>query len=179
LRDPITLALDGWTNVRHAKVTNVLLLQKGQAYYWTSIVNHNSRNTADFLFDKIHPILLELIQHGVYIIGIVADNNEVNRKLIRLLQSDFKFLVHIPCSVHTLQLCVRAILQLPTILKIVDKMNEVLKHFERSKDARNDLRSAQELKLNSNATKRIYSLIKPCETRWSSSFIAAKKDYWN
>jgi cytochrome c-type biogenesis protein CcmH/NrfF len=35
---PISIAIDGWTNTRHEKVTNLLCLCGGQAYYWCSIV---------------------------------------------------------------------------------------------------------------------------------------------
>jgi hypothetical protein len=35
----VSVAIDGWTNVRHDKVTNVLVLQGGQAFYWCSITN--------------------------------------------------------------------------------------------------------------------------------------------
>jgi hypothetical protein len=38
---PITIALDGWTNVRSNKVTNILLICSGIAYYYTGIENEN------------------------------------------------------------------------------------------------------------------------------------------
>jgi hypothetical protein len=44
--NPVTLALDGWTNVNHNKVTNLILLCGGRAYYWKSIVNTMEHNTA-------------------------------------------------------------------------------------------------------------------------------------
>jgi hypothetical protein len=47
---PVTIAVDGWTNVRHDKVTNVIPLCAGQAYYWESIVNILDRNTAELLY---------------------------------------------------------------------------------------------------------------------------------
>ena len=42
---PISIAIDGWTNTRHNKVTNLLCLCGGQAYYWCSIVNLYDRNS--------------------------------------------------------------------------------------------------------------------------------------
>lgn len=44
--NPVTLALDGWTNVNHNKVTNLILLSGGRAYYWKSVVNSLEHNTA-------------------------------------------------------------------------------------------------------------------------------------
>ena len=48
--NPVTLALDGWTNVNHNKVTNLILLSGGRAYYWKSIVNSLEHNTAGTRF---------------------------------------------------------------------------------------------------------------------------------
>jgi hypothetical protein len=44
--NPVTLALDGWTNVNHNKVTNLILLSGGRAFYWRSVVNSLEHNTA-------------------------------------------------------------------------------------------------------------------------------------
>jgi hypothetical protein len=43
---PVTLALDGWTNVSGHKVTNMCLLHAGKAYFWRSISNPDAHNTA-------------------------------------------------------------------------------------------------------------------------------------
>lgn len=39
VHSPVTVGVDGWTNVRRDKVTNILPLCASNAYYWTSIVN--------------------------------------------------------------------------------------------------------------------------------------------
>lgn len=46
---PVTLAIDGWTNVRSNKVTNLLLISNDTAYYYTSIENINNRNNTEWL----------------------------------------------------------------------------------------------------------------------------------
>lgn len=43
---PVTLALDGWTNVSGRKVTNMCFLHAGKAYFWRSISNADAHNTA-------------------------------------------------------------------------------------------------------------------------------------
>jgi hypothetical protein len=45
-QEPVTLALDGWTNVNHHKVTNLVLLNQGRAYFWSSVQNDSRHNTA-------------------------------------------------------------------------------------------------------------------------------------
>ena len=54
---PITIAIDGWSNVNMTKVTNVVLLCDGQAYYWCSIVNSSNHNTAAWLCTALVEVL--------------------------------------------------------------------------------------------------------------------------
>jgi len=43
---PISICLDGWTNVNRDKVTNIIPIVNNVAYYWTSIVNSMASNTS-------------------------------------------------------------------------------------------------------------------------------------
>lgn len=52
---PVTLALDGWTNAAHNKVTNLLLLTGGRSFYWKSVVNDLNHNTAGTKSFYSHP----------------------------------------------------------------------------------------------------------------------------
>ena len=54
---PLTVAIDGWTNVNTSKVTNVVILCGGVAYYWCSIVNGLNHNTALWLRDPLVKVL--------------------------------------------------------------------------------------------------------------------------
>jgi hypothetical protein len=78
---PVTIAIDGWTNVRQTKVTNVVLLCSGAAYYWCSISNNYDRNTADWLEQQLTPVLQQLVASGVRFSALVADNESVNGAL--------------------------------------------------------------------------------------------------
>ena len=42
---PIALAIDGWTNVKHTKVLNIVLICENKAYYWRSIPNALEKNS--------------------------------------------------------------------------------------------------------------------------------------
>jgi len=48
----VTLAADGWTNVKRQKVTNIVLMLQGKALYWCSIVN-TGENTAEWLAGQL------------------------------------------------------------------------------------------------------------------------------
>jgi hypothetical protein len=82
----VSVAVDGWTNVRQYKATNVVLFVSGVAYYWRSIVNATSRNTADWVAAQLQPILSSLIDgHHARVIALVVDNEAVNGATHRLL----------------------------------------------------------------------------------------------
>lgn len=56
-----------------------------------------------------------IIDQGVLVVAMVADNEAVNGALYRLLKNDFPFLIHVPCAAHTVQLCVKKIIDLPQV----------------------------------------------------------------
>jgi hypothetical protein len=167
---PITVAADGWTNVRHEKVTNIILIVNGVAFYWCSIVNTTERNTADWLFTRFKPVLDSLIdEHRCRVVGLVLDNESANRKLAKQLQESFPFLVHSGCAAHTLQLVVRGCLESPTISATVRQLNALLRFFD-VKENRQMLRRMQDAQL-----RPALSVLKPNDTRWSSTLIAAER----
>ena len=90
---PITIAVDGWTNVRHNKVTNIVPLTGGTAFYWTSITNTKEKNTGVYLANNIKPVVDDMISHGIKIVAVAADNEPVNGKMHRCLKQDFPFLI--------------------------------------------------------------------------------------
>jgi hypothetical protein len=168
---PVTIAVDGWTNVRHDKVNNVIPLCAGRAYYWTSIVNTLDRNTAEWLHPRLVESFGSLISKGILIVAMVADNEEVNNSLYNRMHDTYPFLVQVPCAAHTLQLIVKKILKLNGVSTVISSMNDILNAFMSSKENRLKLKNLQ---LESGAT-TIYSLVRPNDTRWSSSYYAAAR----
>lgn len=169
---PITLAVDGWTNVRHDKITNVLPLCASNAFYWTSIVNSLDASTAEWLLTPMKQTINDLIvKHQLLIVAIVLDNESVNLCLYDKLKLHFPFLIHVPCAAHTLQLAVHKIIALDVFSSVITTMNNILTAFKISKDKRLQLKRLQQMRENS----KTYSLIKPCDTRWSSSLHAATR----
>ena len=67
---PVTVALDGWTNVRRDKVTNVVILCGGAAYYWCSIVNSTASNTAAWMREPVANVINELREEGLIVAGL-------------------------------------------------------------------------------------------------------------
>ena len=169
--DPVSIALDGWTNVQHHKVTNIVLLAGGRPYYWTSIVNPMDSNTAEWLCEKILPIIVDTLieEHNLRVVAVTADNEAVNGALIRKLRSTLPFLVHAPCAAHTIQLVVKNVLDSAAFSTIVDQFQDVLRYFD-VKDHRNELKKMQLVK-----EVKPLCLKKPNDTRWSSTLMAIER----
>jgi hypothetical protein len=173
LRDtkaPVAIAFDGWTNTNSQKVTNIVLVSRGIAFYWCSIVNRVEKNTASWLHSKLVPVLQELMKEGVPFAGFIGDNEAVNGALHRRLLVEFPFLLRIPCSAHTIQLIVGDILRCERWAGVKASVEEVLKHFSSTKESRSRLLSLQEANKVSPLC-----LIKPTETRWNSFLYASQR----
>lgn len=178
---PLSIAVDGWTNTRHDKVTNIICLCGGNAYYWCSIVNTHERNTAAWLSEPIKQAMHNIKQQGVAIVALVADNESINGALYRLLLPHYPFLILSPCAAHTIQLCVNKSFMLSGVKEVMSSMEALLSQFSSSKEYRQRLKrlqlAASEISDNSNRSSRsqVLCLIKPCDTRWSSHIACARR----
>jgi len=165
---PVSLLLDGWTNVRKEKITNLLLVSKGIAYYWCSISNKDSKNNAEWLYNNIKPEMENILDNGIPIVSYVADNEQVMNALHNKLVADFPFLVRIPCAAHTIQLAVKKILADSTFKSLIVELLGLINMFISNKAMRLLLHNAQ-------PKGKEYRLIRPCDTRWSYTLIAIKR----
>jgi hypothetical protein len=172
----VGLAIDGWTNVRHEKVMNVIPICQGIAYYWKSIVNGLVNNSAPNQYKALKPVIKDMIDNKIYIVSIIADNEAVNDALFKLISEDYHFFIKVPCAAHTIQLCVKHVLELPIVREVVGGMATILHAFEKSKANRIKLKNLQLLLSNGNHRRcKVYSIIKPCDTRWSSTLRSAER----
>jgi hypothetical protein len=169
---PVTIALDGWTNIRHDKVINIIPICSGVAYYWKSIVMDTERSTADCQYPHVKEAIQSIISAGVLVVGLVTDNEAVNGALHRKLVEDYPFLVHVPCAAHTIQLAVKKIVGLNVVVDSIRGMTAILSAFEKSKDYRIQLANYQRVR---SPTATALCMVKPCDTRWSSTLKAAER----
>lgn len=126
---PITIALDTWTNVRHSKVLNILIIHQNIPFFWRSIENYTEATTAQWMLEQLLPILDEMLSKKINIIAIVMDNASVNKKLYEHLHHRYRFLLHIPCASHVLHLCVMKILAIPCLKELIEWMISLLEKF--------------------------------------------------
>jgi hypothetical protein len=160
---PLSIAIDGWTNVNSSKVTNVVIICGGAAYYWCSIVNSRNHNTAAWLRDPLVQVFNGIKAEGLIFNAFVADNERVNRTVWDLLLQNFPFLIRSPCAAHLVQLCVVKALGLPCIDPVLMAVEALLRQF-RYKEARLKLKNLQIADNNGS----FLNLLRPCDTRWSS-----------
>lgn len=86
---PVTIAFDGWTNVRHVKVTNVTILCDGVAYYWRSYPSLDGRGEAEFLMAPIQESIQSMIKNEIVVAALSADNESVNKSLFNIVHDEF------------------------------------------------------------------------------------------
>ncbi len=167
---PVSLQSDGWTNVNRSKVTNIMLLSKGDAYYWTSIVNAESSNTADWVVERVEKVIEDLLSKGLKVVAYAVDNENLSLAVVKQLQVKFPWLLHIPCAAHILNLTVGDILSIPSLKLIKDEACEIIDYFHKSKSERVRLTHMQ--RANKEPVKAV---IKWCNTRWNTFFICFER----
>jgi hypothetical protein len=166
---PVAIAVDGWTNVRHAKVNNIVLVSGGVAFYWCSLPNAREKNSAQWIFNAMVPMLEELLAAGVRFAAFVADNEAVMNALYEKLQTRWPFFVRVPCAAHTIQLLVRTALCTARWKGVVAQVEHIISGFAANKQWRTNLLVAQQ------AAPKQYTLVKPNDTRWNSMFAACER----
>ena len=167
----VTIGVDGWTNVRHDKVINICPVGRGVAYYWNSVVLKEYAD-ADSQCGPISVHISKIMSERVLVVGLVIDNEAVNGAVYRRLRVDFPQLIHIPCAAHTIQLCVRKVMELPVVKHIVSALLDLLSAFRGSKDLRVRLKAQQGLLRLGRPPLQLVSV---CDTRWNSSLFAAER----
>jgi hypothetical protein len=167
----VTIGLDGWTNVNGLKVINVVILAGGVAYYWDSLVLKAHARAVDQI-EVVSNAIDEIIGRAIRVTAIVTDNEPVNGALYTLLLQRFRFLLHIPCAAHTIQLCVKDALLLPYISDTNDALTALLWAFKSSKVLKVKLAQQQGVL---HPLRVPYKIMYPNDTRWNSRLQASER----
>ena len=132
----VTVGIDGWTNVNGAKVINFCPVFHGTAFYFhIAVLKDFSTALAQHI--PVRDGLRAIMAAGICVMALVTDNEPVNGALYRdYLVKDFPFLLHVPCAAHTVQLCVRAAMELPAVNSVVNSLLGMLRAFKKSKQLR-------------------------------------------
>jgi hypothetical protein len=166
---PVCILFDGWTNTNGAKITNIILVMSGVAYYWTSIINDSEANTAAWLVTRIRDILDELIENNIAISSLIADNESTNSAVYELLVLDFPWLVSIGCAAHVIQLIVNLTFVDPKLSALRAAVKSLINSFIKRKELRHALMGLQSLLILGKKPVRLLHIV---PTRWSSDYYA-------
>jgi Protein of unknown function (DUF 659) len=140
---PVALAIDGWVNVRHSDVTNVIIISNGKSFLYKSIENHSETTNAHWMYETIKPILQTLFEKNVRVVGVVMDNAAKNNRLYALLHEAYPHFIRLPCAAHVLQLCVKRILSLECIGEVIERVDHILNLFRENSALRLTLKNIQ------------------------------------
>ena len=165
------MATDGWTNVCGIKVTNVLVLIGGVAFYWYSLYSEDGKTAID-MAPLVAAVIDELLDEGVAVVGLVADNEAVNGAVHRLLNDDFPWLVEVGCASHTIQLVVKEVFKVPSIAALRKYLKSLIRCFLKSKNMRAKLVDFQVTLLPG---KRTLKMLRIMPVRWNSDLFAMER----
>ena len=168
---PITVAIDGWSNIRSNKVTNILIISSGVPYFYASIENINNRNTIEYLLPTIEQHLKHLMELGLNIIAITTDNENLMKNMRIQLNKSYPVLIIVPCTAHIIQLCLKTILNIDEVQIIINETYDIFKKFKSNKNYKRQLIDLQKNDNIDNPMKIIY----PTEVRWSTLIIAIER----
>lgn len=170
-KQPITVAFDGWTNVRSNKVTNILLICSGKIYYYTSVENKTCQNTSNYLIKILDEKINFLLKSGLRLTSITTDNENVMKMTRQELNKKYPILIIIPCSAHIIQLCFKSLQKIEAIKNIIDEILEIIYIIRNNKKYKLKL---SELQVN-DGIKDSLKLKYPSEIRWTSLIMSIER----
>jgi len=130
---PTTIVIDGWTNTRSNKVTNILLMSNGYANFYSSIENYTSKNDTEWLVSQLEIKINDLIKDKIIIVAITTDNENLMKATCQKLKEKFPVLIDMPCCSHLLQLCLKSICSVKGIDNIIREVLNIIHTIDNTK----------------------------------------------
>lgn len=113
-----TIAIDCATDNR-VSVTNILAINEGKEYFLKRISNVSEINSAPWIFDRIKPVIQDLLDKGVNIVGFVTDNASNMLNVCDMVSKEWPFINTVPCIAHIIQIIVKKLLRIPAFQVIL------------------------------------------------------------
>ena len=167
----VALALDGWTNWRHVKTFNFVIIWNSQAIFWCSVPSFFGKSSA--VLTNMMRTVIEDVESTlqVEVCSVVADNENANKGLFKALKQWRPSLECVGCNAHGLQLVMCDLFKSdPLVMQAMKAVDRVLRVFERNPNMSAVLLRAQ------NEGRQL-QLIFWGATRWSSKVHAMRRVY--
>jgi hypothetical protein len=151
----ITLASDGWSNIRRESVLNFVLCLPKPVFYdakYTGVESH----TAEFIYQEFKSII-EVIGPSKFA-GVITDNASAMRAAWGLLNRDYPQLICLGCNAHIGNLLIKDILKLDWVEGLMTQVKQIINFFRAHHQAEAILLD----QLNA------ITLVQPVDTRWGT-----------
>ena len=160
---PVTIAIDGWTNVRTNKVLNMLLISAGKPYFFASIENFSEKSDSKWIVSKVEEKIQYLKKNNIIIVALTTDNAPVMKLSSKRLSESYPYILDIPCAAHIMQLCLKHISDLNVVNRVVTIVKLINASVKGFSEKRHKLQKLQEM----DSVVPI-ELLDYTVTRWSS-----------
>lgn len=151
-----------------------MAVHNGTAYYIKSITQKDADASAESVAASMTSVMNMLMEgdNNFKVIAVACDNAPVNPATYRLLTHSYDWLIHIPCTAHTIQIVVnKGLFKTAQIEPIIIQIHSITSQFLASKTARQAL-----LKLAINEKKMTKNkILRIVPTRWSATLIACQR----
>jgi hypothetical protein len=169
---PFALELDGGKSISGNKLLAFVIIYNGQAHLFklvdTDLVELDGETYRRFIKNVVQELRAK-VPKGV-LLSLTLDNEASPNLGVRLLleEQGYRYLLHIQCGPHTLELLMEKIFKaLPGLVLCCEKVNEIAKHIKNHKSVQKKLFEAQDqegrvlrMRLSNNTRK------------WSGRFLA-------
>jgi len=161
---------DGWKNVAKSSVISTMMSVENEQYLiQTHDVTREAKTGEQLLKHVLEDKKLMEEKYGVVLIGWCTDNGPDGKKMRRLLQDLFSWLIVILCWAHQINLVVGDFLVIRcTVTEDINRALEVIKWFNNHGTALALLQTEQALTFQGS----FWALILPAITRWTAHYLA-------
>jgi len=159
----LTLAVDGWTNLRSESIyCFVIITGNREAILHSASDLSDKKHTGDYLASEMERVIKK-VGEGKFI-AVITDNAANMRSARNLICANFPWILNLRCAAHAFNLIICDILNFPSVRKILKDAVSIISQFTGSHLLQNALKTARDL---FNIT---IGLRNPVKTRWSSVY---------
>ncbi|KIM35265.1 hypothetical protein M413DRAFT_79560, partial [Hebeloma cylindrosporum] len=164
---------DGWKNVAKSSIVSSVMTVENMPYLIQTHDVTRDPKTGDHLFKLVlQDIELMEKEYGVEVIAWCTDDGPDGKKMRRLLQAQFPWLITLLCWAHQINLVVGDVLSVRgSVTEDISNAVEVIKWFNNHGAALALLRQEQILTFAGS----FWALVLPIITRWTAYYLAVTR----
>lgn len=171
----VTVAVDGWKDTNGNNVINVILCQRGDAFYWSGVFMRTESEAGECVGAELISVFKALQQKSIRVVAIVTDNDAKIFAAQTFVQQwtdpmtgrrPFQHILNLRCVVHTLNLIVIDTINTDWAAGIMKDMGETVSLIKNTKALR------QAIFVYQQKARHQYRVLEANDTRWNSQYTA-------